>query len=67
MSDVPQFLEEKEAFDAAYDELLQAGCIGAGENLLWIQAAQYGTVAEDGCTGVTDCSSVTQLTSIDCL
>ena len=34
VSDVPEFLEEKEAFDAAYDEVLvQAGCIDDGQKL----------------------------------
>ena len=53
VSDVPEFLEEKEAFDAAYDEVLvQAGCIDDGQKLektCWSgfklhSVAQYGTV-----------------------
>lgn len=70
VSDVPKFLEEKEAFDAAYDELLlQAECIDGklekicSSGFKWPRMAQYGTFANRkyGCNGVT------HLTSIDCL
>ena len=52
VSDVPKFLEEKEAFDAAYDELLlQAECIDGklektcSSGFKWHRMAQYGTFA----------------------